>query len=83
MYLQSLEGELTNQQPLLNKLKDLGKKVGDNTKDLSTKAELKNKITAIEKPVMEMEAHLGMVLVKNALVYLKFSEKMPVHFQFY
>jgi hypothetical protein len=54
-----LEGELTNQQPLLNKLKDLGKKVGDNTKDLSTKAELKNKIAGIEKPVVEMESQLG------------------------
>jgi hypothetical protein len=54
-----LEGELTNQQPLLNKLKDLGKKVEDNTKDLSTKAELKNKIAGIEKPVVEMESQLG------------------------
>lgn len=59
IYFQSLEGELVNQQPLLNKLKELGKKVGDNTKDLSTKSELKNKISAIEKPVTEMESILG------------------------
>lgn len=56
---QSLEAELVQQKPMVEKAKELSKKVTENTKDPGTKAELKNKMAAIEKPLQEMEKKLG------------------------
>lgn len=59
MLLQALVEELHRNRPMIEKAKDLYKKLGENTKDPSTKAELKNKLAAMEKPLHEVEKKLG------------------------
>lgn len=44
--------------PALEKVKELGKKLSDNTKDGNTKFEIKNKIASVEKPMLEAEKKL-------------------------
>lgn len=55
---QELEAERKRQIPLLEKTKELAKKLSDNTKDANTKFEIKNKIASIEKPMAEAEKKL-------------------------
>lgn len=50
--------ERKKQIPALEKAKELGKKLSDNTKDGNTKFEIKNKIASIEKPMQEAEKRL-------------------------
>ena len=56
--LQELESERKKQLPALDKVKELGKKLSDNTKDGNTKFEIKSKIASIEKPMLEAEKKL-------------------------
>lgn len=58
VHVQELEMERKKQIPALEKAKDLGKKLSDNTKDGNTKFEIKNKIASIEKPMQEAEKRL-------------------------
>ncbi|OWF34915.1 Dystonin [Mizuhopecten yessoensis] len=58
-FIQSLEAEVVKQKPMVEKAKELSKKVAENTKDPSTKAELKNKLAAVEKPLQEIEKKLA------------------------
>ena len=44
--------------PVLERAKELAKKLSDNTKDGSTKLELRNKVSNLEKPMSEAEKKL-------------------------
>ena len=57
-----MEAELLTQKLLGEKVHDLYKKLGDNTKDPSTKAELKNKLATMDKPLQEVEKKIGQTL---------------------
>lgn len=58
--MQELEWELKKQAPVLERAKELAKKLSDNTKDGSTKLELRNKVSNLEKPMAEAEKKLVM-----------------------
>ncbi|KAK3581860.1 hypothetical protein CHS0354_032763 [Potamilus streckersoni] len=63
--LEELKAELKSKLPQLEKIKEVGKKLCDNTKDSSTKLDLRNKISNLEKPIAEAEKKL--VLRENEI----------------
>ena len=44
---------------MIEKAKEICKKLGETTKDPNTKSELKNRMAGIEKPIQELEKKLG------------------------
>lgn len=57
--LQELQSELAEQQPRLTRARDLCRQLCDKAKDPSIKADLRSKLTALEKDLSDTTKKLG------------------------
>lgn len=56
---QSYEAELNDLKTDLEKIRETGRKLSDNTKDMTIRTELKNKLSSVEKLFQEAEKKIG------------------------
>lgn len=56
---QGYEAELNDLKTDLDKIRETGRKLSDNTKDMTIRTELKNKLSSVEKLFQEAEKKIG------------------------
>jgi hypothetical protein len=59
LFLQKLEMELSEEQPKLNKVRDLCHQLCDKAKDPNTKSDIRSKLSALEKDLADTTKKLG------------------------